>query len=195
MGGHPSHVIFLTLDAFGVLPPLSSLTPDQAVEHFLLGYTSKVAGTERGLGKGPQATFSACYGAPFMPRNPEVYGNLLRTKLEQHGSKVWLVNTGWVGGAYGVGNRISLTHTRALIRSVLADQLDPADFVQDSVFGLAIPASCPGVPADILNPQKNWSDSNAYLHAAEALKQQFEERLSAMRPADQAAQIPLASAA
>ncbi len=195
MGGHPNHVIFLTLDAFGVLPPLSSLTPDQAVEHFLLGYTSKVAGTERGLGKGPQATFSACYGAPFMPRNPEVYGNLLRTKLEQHGSKVWLVNTGWVGGAYGVGNRISLTHTRALIRSVLADQLDPADFVQDSVFGLAIPASCPGVPADILNPQKNWSDSNAYLHAAEALKQQFEERLSAMRPADQAAQIPLASAA
>lgn len=195
MGSHPRHVIFLALDAFGVLPPLSRLTPDQAVEHFLLGYTSKVAGTERGLGKGPQATFSACYGAPFMPRNPEVYGNLLRTKLEQHGASVWLVNTGWVGGAYGVGNRISLTHTRALIRSVLADQLDPATFVQDSVFGLAIPTACSGVPEDLLNPQKNWSDSNAYLEAAQALKAQFDERLNAMRPADLAEEMPLASAA
>ena len=194
-GGHPRHVIFLTLDAFGVLPPLARLTPHQAVEHFLLGYTSKVAGTECGLGNEPEATFSACYGAPFMPRSPAVYGNLLRTKLAEHGASVWLVNTGWVGGAYGIGNRISLTHTRTLIRSVLADRLDPADFVEDSVFGLAIPRSCSGVPADILDPEKNWQNSNAYLQAAQALKTQFEARLRALGSSDLTAQLPLASAA
>ena len=177
MGSHPRHILFLTLDAFGVLPPLAALSPDQAVEHFLIGYTSKVAGTEKGLGKEPEATFSTCYGAPFMPRAPQAYADLLRSKLTQHGTQVWLVNTGWIGGGYGIGRRISLTHTRALIRAVLANALNRQEFETESVFGLSIPRACPDVPASILHPKKNWSNSTAYDQAATALRDQFETRL------------------
>ena len=176
--GQPQNLVFLTLDAFGVLPPLSRLTPDQAAEHFLLGYTAKVAGTERGLGEAPEATFSPCYGAPFMPRAPQVYADQLRAKLQASGARVWLVNTGWVGGAYGVGSRISLTYTRALIRAVLAGDLDQVEFSSDSVFALMIPHSCPGVPDELLNPEKNWPDSMAYQTAAQALQDQFKEKLA-----------------
>ncbi len=177
LGTHPRHVLFLTLDAFGVLPPLAALSPDQAVEHFLMGYTSKVAGTEKGLGREPEATFSTCYGAPFMPRTPRAYADLLRSKLTQHGAQVWLLNTGWIGGGYGVGRRISLTHTRALIRAVLANALEAQEFETESVFGLSIPTACPDVPASILHPRKNWSNSTAYHRAARALRAQFETRL------------------
>ena len=180
-GGHPKHLIFLTLDAFGVLPPLSLLNPKQAVEYFLIGYTSKVAGTERGLGNKPEATFSTCYGAPFMSRPPQTYAHLLQNKILKNKSQVWLVNTGWIGGAYGKGKRISLTHTRNLIRSVLANNLESADFWVDPVFGLAIPCHCPGVPDTILDPEKNWQDSKVYRKTAESLKAQFDARLSTFR--------------
>ena len=176
-GQHPNHLIFLTLDAFGVLPPISALTPNQAVEHFLMGYTSKVAGTEKGLSKEPEATFSSCYGAPFMPRQPKEYADLLRTRLLTHGSKVWLVNTGWVGGGYGVGSRISLTSTRALIRAALSGVLQDQIFETDKIFGLAIPKTCPGVPSELLNPEKSWSNSNAYHQAAQTLQTRFDAQL------------------
>ena len=194
-GGHPNHLIFLTLDAFGVLPPISALTPDQAVAHFLMGYTSKVAGTERGLGKEPQATFSTCYGAPFMPRTPQTYAALLKSKLEKHETKVWLVNTGWVGGGYGIGERISLTHTRNLIRAAIAGELNKGSFTHDPIFGLAVPTACPHVPSDILSPEKNWADSTAYRQAATALKAQFDERLKAYEIPENSAANPPAPAA
>ena len=161
-GGHPDNVIFLALDAYGVLPPVSKLTPEQAAYHFLSGYTAKVAGTEKGLSKEPQATFSACYGAPFMPRAPQVYADLLKAKLAKHGTAVWLINTGWVGGAYGTGERISLTHSRAIVRAILNGSLAKGDFETDSAFGLSVPTACDGVPSALLMPRENWADSNAY---------------------------------
>ena len=194
-GPHPKNIFFLTLDAFGVLPPLAKLTHDQAVEHFLMGYTAKVAGTERGLAAQPEATFSTCYGAPFMPRAPQTYAKLLREKLAAHGTKVWLVNTGWIGGKYGEGRRISLTHTRALIRAVMAGTLDSLPFTKESVFGLAIPTACPGVPTELLNPVKNWSDSKAYDKTAQALRLQFVAQLKTFGLEDSAAAPDLASAA
>ena len=170
-GGPPTHLIFLTLDAYGVLPPVSKLTPEQAAYHFLSGYTAKVAGTEKGLGKEPQATFSTCYGAPFMPRRPQVYADLLKDKLAKHATPVWLINTGWIGGAYGMGQRISLTYSRAILDSSLAAQ----EFVTEAAFGLAVPTACKGVPSGLLMPRKNWPDSNAYDLTAAKLNTQFRE--------------------
>ena len=173
-GKHPENVIFLTADAFGVLPPLSKLTPEQAMYHFLLGYTAKVAGTERGITE-PQATFSTCFGAPFMPQHPSVYAKLLGKKLEDHNVTTWLVNTGWTGGSYGTGHRISIQHTRALLNSALEGKLNDVKFKTDPVFGLRIPISCPGVPSEILSPRNTWKDKAAYDEKAKELAGMFKE--------------------
>lgn len=160
-GGHPTNIFFLTCDAFGVMPPISKLTPEQAMFHFLSGYTAKVAGTEAGV-KEPSATFSTCFGAPFMVHHPKVYANLLRDKINAHGAQVWLVNTGWSGGEYGVGKRMKIGYTRALLRAALAGELNNAEFTTESFFGLSIPTSCEGVPSEILNPRNTWADKDAY---------------------------------
>lgn len=160
-GGHPKNVIFLTADAFGVMPPIARLTPEQAMYHFLSGYTAKVAGTEAGV-KEPSATFSTCFGAPFMVHHPSVYANLLRDKIKRHNSTVWLVNTGWSGGPYGVGSRMKIAHTRAMLRAAISGALDSVEFTTDAFFGLAIPLSCPDVPNEVLNPRNTWSDTTAY---------------------------------
>jgi len=160
-GGHPTNIFFLTCDAFGVMPPISKLTPEQAMFHFLSGYTAKVAGTEAGV-KEPSATFSTCFGAPFMVHHPKVYANLLRDKINATGSTVWLVNTGWSGGEYGVGKRMKIGYTRALLRAALAGELNNAEFTTESFFGLSIPTSCEGVPSEILNPRNTWADKDAY---------------------------------
>ena len=155
MGGHPKNVIFLTADAFGVLPPISKLTPEQAMYHFLSGYTAKVAGTERGI-KEPQATFSTCFGGPFMVHHPMVYAQLLGEKIRKHNAQCWLVNTGWTGGPYGVGKRIKISYTRAMVEALLNGALDHAAFVIDPVFEFQAIQSCPGVPAEVLNPRNTW---------------------------------------
>ncbi|HYR08621.1 MAG TPA: phosphoenolpyruvate carboxykinase (ATP) [Longimicrobium sp.] len=160
-GGHPKNVVFLTADAYGVLPPISRLTPEQAMFYFLSGYTAKVAGTERGV-KEPQPTFSACFGAVFIPLHPGVYAEMLGEKLREHGSRVWLVNTGWTGGPYGEGSRMKLAYTRAMLRAALAGDLDEVETATAPFFGLQIPTSVPGVPAEVLNPRDTWADKNAY---------------------------------
>jgi phosphoenolpyruvate carboxykinase (ATP) len=160
-GGHPRVVLFLACDAFGVLPPLSRLTPEQALYHFLSGYTAKVAGTERGVTE-PEATFSACFAAPFLPLHPTRYAALLHERLRKHGATVWLVNTGWTGGGYGQGRRFPLPFTRALVRAALDGSLSGAPYAADPVFGLAVPQACPGVPADVLRPRESWKDGAAY---------------------------------
>jgi len=160
-GGHPTNIFFLACDAFGILPPIARLNADQAMYHFLSGYTAKVAGTEAGVTE-PQATFSTCFAAPFLPLAPTRYAELLRERLEQHGSSVWLVNTGWSGGGYGVGRRMPLAHTRALLRAVLAGQLAEVSYEADPVFGVAVPASCACVPSEILRPRRTWADPEAY---------------------------------
>ncbi len=167
-GGHPANVVFLTADAFGVLPPIARLTPAQAMFHFLLGYTARVAGTERGVTE-PEATFSACFGAPFLPLPPTVYAKMLGDKLSAHGSQVWLINTGWSGGPATESERIQLPHTRAMVRAALSGALDDVAFEEDPVFGLAIPASVPDVPADLLTPRNTWSDGDRYDAAAGTL--------------------------
>ncbi len=161
MAGHPKNVIFLTCDAFGVLPPISRLSRDQAMYHFLSGYTAKIAGTEAGVTE-PQATFSACFGAPFLPLPPERYADMLGERLDQHGANCWLVNTGWSGGGVGVGRRIQLRHTRAIIGAALAGRLANVEFERDPAFGLSIPRSCPDVPSEILTPHQTWSDKAGY---------------------------------
>ncbi len=161
VAGHPNHVIFLTADAFGVLPPVSRLTPDQASYHFISGYTAKVAGTEMGV-KEPQATFSACFGAAFMMWHPNRYAVLLADKLKQHGTQAWLVNTGWTGGPYGVGHRIKLAHTRAIIDAIHHQAFDAADWQIEPHFGLEVPTSCPGVPSEVLFPRNTWDDPTLY---------------------------------
>ena len=171
--GHPKNVVMLTADAFGVLPPIARLTPEQAVYHFLSGYTAKVAGTETGLGSEPVATFSTCFGAPFMPRHPSVYGDLLGRKIVEHGVTCWLVNTGWTGGPYGVGERMSIRHTRALLDAALRGRLDDVPFENDPRFGLSVPTACPGVPAEILSPRATWADKKAYDAAADDLVARF----------------------
>lgn len=175
LGGKPQHVLMLTADAFGVLPPISKLSPDQAMHHFLSGYTARIAGTEKGLGNEPEATFSACFGAPFLPRPPAVYGQLLRERLAQGNVSCWLVNTGWVGGAYGVGSRMSLAHTRAILSAVLDGTLAGAEFEQEPFFGLSIPKAVQGVPSELLNPMAAWADKAAYKAQAEKLVQLFEQ--------------------
>jgi phosphoenolpyruvate carboxykinase (ATP) len=176
-GGHPKNVVFLTADAFGVLPPLARLTPEQAMYHFLSGYTAKVAGTERGVTE-PSATFSACFGAPFLPRHPSVYADMLGERLREHGSAVWLVNTGWSGGAYGTGSRMKLAHTRAMVHAALGGRLAAAKLEADPVFGLAIPTAVPGVPSAVLRPRGTWADGAAYDAAAAKLSKMFEDNFA-----------------
>jgi phosphoenolpyruvate carboxykinase (ATP) len=173
VGGHPQNVIFLTADAFGVLPPVSKLTPEQAMYHFLSGYTAKVAGTERGLGKEPQATFSACFGAPFLPRPASAYASLLGEKLRRHQADCWLVNTGWVGGPFGVGSRMKLPYTRAMLNAVLSGQLRNVPMVPHPVFKVAVPTECPDVPASFLDARGMWADKAAYDKAAQDLAARF----------------------
>ena len=162
--GHPRAVLLLTCDAQGVLPPLARLTPEQALYHFVSGYTSKIAGTEAGSGADPEITFSTCFGAPFMVHRPWVYAELLQGKIERYGAACWLVNTGWVGGPFGVGRRISLSHTRALLGAALSGALDDVEFAVDPIFGFDVPTSCPGVPADELLPALAWGSEEDYLH-------------------------------
>lgn len=174
VGGHPKNVVFLTADAFGVLPPISKLTPEQAMYHFISGYTAKVAGTERGVTE-PQATFSACFGAPFMPMHPTVYAEMLAEKIREHDSNVWLINTGWSGGPHGVGSRIDLPYTRRMVHAALNGELDNAEFVEEPFFGLQIPTNLEGVPNEILNPRETWADKAAYDAKAHQLAQMFRD--------------------
>jgi len=177
-GSIPKNVFMLTADAFGVLPPISKLTPSQAMYHFLSGYTARVAGTEKGMGSEPQATFSACFGSPFLPRHTEVYGKLLESLIAEHNVSCWLVNTGWTGGAYGVGKRMSIKHTRALLSAALTGELDQSSFRRDPFFGLAIPEKVSNVPDDVLDPRAAWTDRAAYDAAAAALVKRFEENFA-----------------
>jgi len=177
IGGLPDNVIMLTADAFGVLPPLSQLTPEQAMYHFLSGYTARVAGTEAGV-REPQATFSTCFGAPFMPRHPAVYAAMLRERIVGRGVRCWLVNTGWSGGAYGTGERISIAHTRALVHAVLNGALERVPMRPDPAFGLLVPEVCPGVPCGVLQPRNAWRDQCAYDSTAREVAHRFETNFS-----------------
>ncbi|MGR3805259.1 phosphoenolpyruvate carboxykinase [Marinibacterium profundimaris] len=181
LGGHPKNVIMLTCDAFGVLPPIARLTPAQAMYHFLSGFTAKVAGTERGVTE-PQPTFSTCFGAPFMPRRPEVYGNLLREKIAQHGATCWLVNTGWTGGAYGTGSRMPIKATRALLTAALDGSLGKVTFRKDPNFGFEVPVSVPGVPDLLLDPRRTWGDPEGYDAQATKLVQMFADNFAQYDP-------------
>ncbi|MGA9597501.1 MAG: phosphoenolpyruvate carboxykinase (ATP), partial [Acidimicrobiia bacterium] len=178
MAGHPKNIFMLTADAFGVLPPIAKLDREQAKYHFISGYTAKVAGTERGV-KEPQATFSACFGAPFMPLHPTVYADLLGKKIAEHEVSVWLVNTGWTGGPYGVGERLKIAHSRAVIAAALSGVLDKGGFTKDPVFGFAVPDECPGVPTELLTPRRTWSDPSEYdskaAHLADLFRENFRE--------------------
>lgn len=174
IAGHPSAVIFLTADASGVLPPISKLTPEQAMYHFLSGYTSKLAGTERGI-TSPQATFSSCFGEPFLPLPAARYAEMLRDKMLEFNTDIYLVNTGWSGGRYGVGSRISLSHTRAMIRGALKGELDNVEMTTDPVFGLHLPTHCPGVPDEVLQPKNTWTDKEAYDEEAKILAEKFKK--------------------
>jgi phosphoenolpyruvate carboxykinase (ATP) len=162
MGGHPKNVIMLTCDAQGVMPPIARLSPDQALYHFISGYTSKIAGTEAGLGKEPEITFSTCFGAPFMVHHPFVYADLLKRKVLRYGATCWLINTGWVGGAYGTGKRISIHHTRALLNAALSGALNEVEFYEDPIFGFEVPKTCPGVPEKVLYPAEAWAKQDDY---------------------------------
>ncbi|OEF96189.1 phosphoenolpyruvate carboxykinase (ATP) [Desulfuribacillus alkaliarsenatis] len=173
-GGHPNVVVFLTADAFGVLPPVAKLTKEQAMYHFLSGYTSKLAGTERGITE-PQATFSTCFGAPFLPLPPVVYAKMLGEKIEKHNTSVYLVNTGWSGGPYGVGKRMNLPYTRNMVSSIIDGTLDNVDTITDDVFGLQIPISCPGVPDEVLVPRNTWQNKDEYDQQANDLAARFQE--------------------
>ena len=174
-GPHPTNVVMLTADAFGVMPPIARLSAEQAMYHFLSGYTARVAGTEKGMGAEPEATFSTCFGAPFMTRRPSVYAKLLGERIAATGAKCWLVNTGWTGGAYGVGERMSIAHTRAMLRAALDGHLDDVPMRKDPHFGLMVPETCPDVPNEALNPREAWSDVNAYDETASHLAGRFEE--------------------
>jgi phosphoenolpyruvate carboxykinase (ATP) len=184
VGGHPENIIFLTADAFGVLPPIARLTPDQAMYHFLSGYTAKVAGTERGVTE-PSATFSSCFGAPFLPLHPGVYARMLGERISKHGARVWLVNTGWTGGAYGTGSRMKLAHTRAMVTAALSGALDKGGFTKDPVFGIEVPTSVPGVPAEVLTPRSTWPDAAGYDAQATKLAEMFRKNFETF-----AAQVP-----
>jgi phosphoenolpyruvate carboxykinase (ATP) len=181
-GGHPQNVIMLTADAFGVLPPIARLTPEQAMYHFLSGYTARVAGTEKGMGNEPKATFSTCFGAPFMPRHPSVYAQMLGERIGRLDVTCWLVNTGWTGGAYGVGRRMQIDHTRALVRAALDGRLAKVTTSKHPNFGLLIPESCPGVPDRVLNPKNTWSDKQAYDQTVHELTKRFEKNFKQFEP-------------
>ena len=181
LGGHPNNIIMLTCDAFGVLPPIARLSPAQAMYHFLSGFTSKVAGTERGVTE-PEPTFSTCFGAPFMPRRPEVYGNLLRSKIASHGATCWLVNTGWTGGAYGTGQRMPIKATRALLTAALNGFLSEVEFRKDTNFGFDVPITAPGVEPQLLDPKTTWADGAAYEAQAQKLVKMFADNFEQYVP-------------
>ena len=172
VAGHPTAIVFLTADAFGVLPPISKLTKEQAMYHFLSGYTSKLAGTERGV-TSPQATFSTCFGEPFLPLAPTTYAEMLGKKIDEHNVNVYLVNTGWTGGEYGVGERMKLSYTRAMVQAALEGELANTETVTDAIFGLSIPTHVPGVPDEVLQPSKAWNDATAYNQKATELAAKF----------------------
>ena len=178
--GHPKNVIFLTCDASGVMPPIARLSPDQAIYHFISGYTSKIAGTEIGLGVEPEITFSTCFGGPFMVHHPFAYAELLKRKVLKHGATVWLVNTGWTGGPFGVGKRISIHHTRQLLNAALSGKLKQVEYKKDPVFGIEVPTSCEGVPSDILDPAGTWPSRDEYFRKYDALAARFIENFKLM---------------
>jgi phosphoenolpyruvate carboxykinase (ATP) len=178
--GHPRSVVFLTCDASGVMPPIARLSPDQAIYHFISGYTSKIAGTEIGLGIEPEITFSTCFGGPFMVHHPYAYAELLKRKVLKHGASVWLVNTGWTGGPFGVGKRISIHHTRALLNAALNGKLAKVQYVKDPVFGFDVPTTCEGVPSDILDPASTWPSRDEYFKKYDALAARFIENFKLM---------------
>lgn len=183
VGGHPDNVVFLTCDAFGVLPPVSRLTPEQAMYHFMSGYTAKVAGTEAGVTE-PSATFSACFGAPFLPLPPRRYAELLGERLQKHKAQCWLINTGWCGGPYGVGKRISIAHTRAIVTAALSGTLNEVEYRTDPIFGLHVPTRCPDVPDNLLDPRSTWDDRSAYDKKAKHLAGLFKENFEQFTEAD-----------
>jgi phosphoenolpyruvate carboxykinase (ATP) len=176
VGGHPKTIVFLTADAFGALPPISRLSKEQAMYYFISGYTSKLAGTERGITT-PEATFSACFAAPFLPLHPMVYAKLLGEKIDKYNSKVYLINTGWSGGPYGIGKRIDLAYTRSMVSAALKGDLNNVEYIKDPVFNLSIPKSCPNVPYEILNPINTWEDKEAYNVQAKNLARKFFENI------------------
>jgi phosphoenolpyruvate carboxykinase (ATP) len=186
VAGHPSNIVFLAADAFGVLPPISKLSPEQAMYHFLSGYTSKVAGTERGLGNEPAVTFSACFGAPFLPRNPAIYAEMLGERMRRHNAQCWLVNSGWIGGRFGAGKRMDLPYTRAMLSAALSGKLDNVQFVEHPIFGVAMPKDCPGVPSGVLNPRALWKDSRSYDQGALELAARFEQNFEKFAGAPEA---------
>ena len=173
MGGHPQNIILLTCDASGVMPPIAKLTPDQALYHFISGYTSKVGGTEIGLGEEPEITFSTCFGAPFMVHHPSFYADLLKRKILRYGVNCWLLNTGWVGGPYGVGKRISIGYTRAILNAALTGELLEVEYATDPIFGYQVPTACPGVPEDVLNPASSWPSQDVYMQKYRELAARF----------------------
>jgi phosphoenolpyruvate carboxykinase (ATP) len=175
LGGHPKNIILLTCDASGVMPPIAKLTPDQAMYQFISGYTSKIAGTEVGLGKEPEMTFSACFGGPFMVHHPYFYADLLKRKIMRHGVNCWLVNTGWIGGPYGIGKRISIKYTRALLNAALSGKLLDVKYITDPVFGFLVPQSCDGVPDSVLNPSESWNSKEEYMKRYKELAARFVE--------------------
>jgi phosphoenolpyruvate carboxykinase (ATP) len=178
VGGHPSHVVFLAADAFGVLPPIARLTAAQAMYHFLSGYTAKLAGTEAGLGSEPVPEFSTCFASPFIPLAPAVYAKMLGERLHQHNAQCWLVNTGWTGGAFGTGQRMSLKHTRAMVNAALDGRLSQVEYGIEPAFGLSIPLTCPDVPSELLNPRNAWQDRAAYDKQALLLAEKFEKNFA-----------------
>ena len=173
--GHPRNIILLTCDASGVMPPIARLSPDQALYQFISGYTSKIAGTEVGLGKEPEITFSACFGGPFMVHHPYKYAELLKCKIERYGAQCWLVNTGWVGGSYGIGKRISIRHTRALLNAALSGKLNGVTYKKDPIFGFEVPEHCPGVPDEVLEPASSWHDKKEYDRRYKDLAMRFKQ--------------------
>jgi phosphoenolpyruvate carboxykinase (ATP) len=180
MAGHPKNVIFLTCDAQGVMPPIARLTPDQAVYHFISGYTSKIAGTEIGLGLEPEITFSTCFGGPFMVHHPYTYAEMLKARVLKHGVQCWLVNTGWTGGPFGVGRRISIQHTRTLLNDALSGKLLDVEYRQDPLFGFEVPLTCEGVPSEILDPANTWGSRAEYFKKYDALAARFIENFKLM---------------
>jgi phosphoenolpyruvate carboxykinase (ATP) len=180
MAGHPRNVVFLTCDASGVMPPISRLTPDQAIYHFISGYTSKIAGTEIGLGKEPEITFSTCFGGPFMVHRPYAYAEMLKARLLKYGATCWLVNTGWTGGSFGLGKRISIKHTRALLNAALSGKLNAVEYRKDPVFGFEVPTECEGIPSQILNPASTWPSKDEYDQKYQALAARFIENFKLM---------------
>jgi len=180
MAGHPRNVIFLTCDAQGVMPPIARLTPDQAIYHFISGYTSKIAGTEIGLGIEPTITFSTCFGGPFMVHHPYTYAEMLKARVLKHGVQCWLVNTGWTGGSFGVGRRISIRHTRTLLNDALSGKLQKVEYRPDPVFGFEVPKACDGVPTEILDPANTWGNRQEYFRKYDALAARFIENFKLM---------------